>query len=53
MSLEIVFDEQMPTHMVMTTTDGDNVRVTVSPQVEEAALEVLNSELVLTVTWLS
>jgi len=48
MDLVLVFDEGMPTHIVhiaMTSTDGANVRVTVSPHVEEAALKLLNPEL--------
>jgi hypothetical protein len=50
MNLELVFDDVMPTDMVVAATVGEDVRVTLSPQVEGSAPEVLHPDLIMAVS---
>ena len=43
--IEVIIDGSMPPHAAYAAADGDTVRVTVAPDVEAAALAVLDQSI--------
>jgi hypothetical protein len=44
MSVEVIYDETMPTHTLLVTASGDDVRVTCHPDIEPQAAAALRHD---------